>query len=357
MDNSKLMDVIKKIRIREIDKQLLYKTQKRLDNLTKPLGSLGILEDLAKLVVGITENEKPQLNKKVIFTMVGDHGVVEEKVSAYPKEVTPQMVYNFLRGGAGINVLAKHVGAKVIVVDMGVASDLEKKEGLVIKKINYGTKNFLKEPAMTREEAVSSIEAGIDVVKDEYKKNGIDIIGTGDMGIGNTTSSSAIVSAFTKENVRRVTGRGTGIDDTGLENKVKVIEKSLKLHKPDPKDPIDVLSKVGGFEIGALAGVILAGVSLKIPVVIDGFISGAAALIAFGIEPKVRDYIIASHCSVEIGHRITLDYLGIKPLFNFNMRLGEGTGSALAMTIVEAGVKILNEMATFSGAGVSEKIE
>lgn len=357
MNNSKLMDVIKKIRIREIDKQLLYKTQKRLDNLTKPLGSLGILEDLAKLVVGITENEKPQLNKKVIFTMVGDHGVVEEKVSAYPKEVTPQMVYNFLRGGAGINVLAKHVGAKVIVVDMGVASDLEKKEGLVIKKINYGTKNFLKEPAMTRKEAVSSIEAGIDVVKDEYKKNGIDIIGTGDMGIGNTTSSSAIVSAFTKENVKRVTGRGTGIDVAGLENKVKVIEKSLKLHKPDPKDPIDVLSKVGGFEIGGLAGVILAGASLKIPVVIDGFISGASALIAFGIEPKVRDYIIASHCSVEIGHRITLDYLGIKPLFNFNMRLGEGTGSALAMTIVEAGVKILNEMATFSGAGVSEKIE
>ena len=354
---SKVIDIVKKIRIREIDKNLLVKTQKRLDNLTKPLGSLGRLEEIAKLVVGITNKEKPSLDKKVIVTMAGDHGVVEEQVSAYPKEVTPQMVYNFLRGGAGINVLAKHVGAKVIVVDMGVASDLEIKNGLIIKKINYGTKNFLKEPAMTRKEAIASIEAGIDVVMDEYKKNGIDIIGTGDMGIGNTTPSSAIVSVFTKEQVKKVTGRGTGINDSILENKIKVIEKAIKLHKPDPKDPIDVLSKIGGFEIGGLVGVILSGAALKIPVVIDGFISGAACLIAFAIEPKIGDYIIASHCSVEIGHKITLDHLGIKPLLNFNMRLGEGTGAALAMSIIEASIKILNEMATFSEAKVSEKLD
>lgn len=355
MSNSKLTDVIKKIRVREIDKNLLVRTQRRLDNLTKPLGSLGRLEELAKLVVGITGKEKPKLDKKVIFTMAGDHGVTEEKVSAFPKEVTHEMVYNFLRGGAGINVLARYVGAKVIVVDMGVASDLEKSAGLIIKKINYGTKNFLKEPAMTRREAVMSIESGIDVVKEEYKKNGIDIIGTGDMGIGNTTPSSAIVSTFTRERVAKVAGKGTGIDDATLENKIKVIEKAIKLHNPDPKDPIDVLSKVGGFEIGGLAGVILAGASLKLPVVIDGFISGAACLIAYAIEPKVKDYIIASHCSVEIGHRVILNYLGIKPLLDFNMRLGEGTGASLGITIVEAGVKILNEMATFSEAGVSEK--
>jgi nicotinate-nucleotide--dimethylbenzimidazole phosphoribosyltransferase len=362
----KLDEVISKIRERKLDGTLLDKTQKRLDNLTKPLGSLGRLEELAKTIVGITGKEKPVFNKKVIFTMAGDHGVTEDGVSAYPKEVTPQMVYNFLRGGAGINVLARHIGAKVIVVDMGVAADLsqdtvvgtplvEKTGELVIKKINYGTKNFLKGPAMTKEEAIASIEAGIDVVMEEYNRNGIDIIGTGDMGIGNTTPSSAIVSVFTKEEVRKVTGRGTGIDDKTLDNKIKVIEKAIEMHKPNIKDAIDVLSKVGGFEIGGIAGVILAGVYLKIPVVVDGFISGAGALIACALEPKVKDFIIAGHCSVEIGHKVALQYLGISPLLDFNMRLGEGTGASLGISIVDASVKILNEMATFAEAGVSEK--
>ncbi|MFH1823740.1 MAG: nicotinate-nucleotide--dimethylbenzimidazole phosphoribosyltransferase [Candidatus Firestonebacteria bacterium] len=342
------------VEIEGIDKESFKETQKRLDNLTKPLGSLGRLEEMAKYVVAITGKKNPTLKNKVIITMAGDHGVVEEKVSAYPKEVTPQMVYNFLKGGAGINVLARHIGAKVIVVDLGVASDLEKHPDLIIKKINYGTKNFAKGPAMTKEEAIKSIEAGLDIVLSE--KN-IDIVGTGDMGIGNTTPSSAITSVFTKQKVEIVTGRGTGVDDKTFENKIKVIKKGIKLNKPNPKDALDVLSKVGGFEIGGLTGVILGGAMRKIPVVIDGFISGAAALIAVNISPKVREYLFASHVSVERGHKIALDYLGLKPILNLDLRLGEGTGAALAINIIDAGVKILNEMATFESAGVDEKIK
>ncbi|MEK6646991.1 MAG: nicotinate-nucleotide--dimethylbenzimidazole phosphoribosyltransferase, partial [Candidatus Firestonebacteria bacterium] len=336
-------------KITAIDKSLLEKTQKRLDNLTKPLGSLGRLEEIAKLVVAITGKENPPIKNKVIFTMAGDHGVVEENVSAYPSEVTPQMVYNFLRGGAGINVLAKFAGAKVIVADMGVACDLEKYPELVVRKINYGTKNMAKGPAMTRDEAIKSITAGIEIVEEELAK-GIDIIGTGDMGIGNTTPSSAIVAAITQTDVEKLTGRGTGIDDDKLSKKITAIKKALEVNKPSKKDGLDVLSKVGGFEIGGLAGVILAGASHKIPVVIDGFISGAAALIAYTLEPKVKDYLIASHCSVEIGHRIILDYISLSPLLNLNMRLGEGTGAALGMNLIEASIRIMTEMATFEGA-------
>ena len=348
----KLNETIQKIE--KIDYSLDTKTQKRLDNLTKPQGSLGRLEALAKQIVEITRNENPSIKNKVIFTMAGDHGVTEEGISAYPKEVTPQMVYNFIRGGAGINVLARHVGAKVIVVDMGVACDLEKHAELVIKKVNYGTKNMTKGPAMTREEAVKSIENGIAVFEEEFKK-GIDIVGTGDMGIGNTTPSSAIASVITGRPAKDVTGRGTGIDDKALNNKIAIIEKAIKINKPNSNDGIDVLSKVGGFEIGGLAGVILGATSKRIPVIIDGFISSAAALIAYKIEPKTRDYMIAAHCSVERGHSIVLDYMGLNPLLDFDLRLGEGTGAALGMTIVEAGIKILTEMATFQSAGVSEK--
>ena len=236
-----------------IDKKLMEETQRRLDNLTKPRGSLGGLEELAKKVVGITGEKNPTFKNKVIFTMAGDHGVVEEGVSAFPQEVTPQMVYNFIKGGAGINVLARHIGARVIVVDTGVAADLEKKEGLIIKKIGYGTKNMAKGPAMTKEEAIKSIEAGIEVFKEEFKK-GIDILGLGDMGIGNTTPSSAVTAVITGLLVEEVTGRGTGINDGIFENKIKVIKRAIKLNKPNPKDPIDVLAKVGGFEIGGLAG-------------------------------------------------------------------------------------------------------
>ncbi len=350
------MDKIKKITksINELDYQLMEETQNRLDNLTKPQGSLGRLEELAKLIVGITGRENPELKNKIIFTLAGDHGVTEEGVSAYPKEVTTQMVYNFLSGGAGINVLARHVGARVVVADFGVAEDLKPHPKLVIKKINYGTKNMAKGPAMSRPEAIKAIEAGMEIFEDEAKL-GIDIIGTGEMGIANTTAASAIAACFTKKPVEDVTGRGAGIDDKGLKNKIEVIKEALKVNKPDSGDAIDVLSKVGGFEIGGLTGIILSAAAKRIPVVIDGFISGAAALVAYHIEPKVKEYMIAGHCSVEIGHRIILEHIGLEPILDLNLRLGEGTGAALGINIVEAAVKILTEMATFKSAKVSEK--
>jgi nicotinate-nucleotide--dimethylbenzimidazole phosphoribosyltransferase len=341
-------------KISALDAGLIQKAQARLDNLTKPQGSLGRLEEIARQIVAITGKEFPQLKNKVIFTFAADHGVAEEKVSAFPSEVTAQMVYNFLNEGAGINVLAKHIGARVVVADLGVAGDLKPHEKLVSKKVNYGTKNLAKEAAMTKEEAIKSIEAGIEIFSAEFKK-GIDIIGTGEMGIGNTTASSAIAAVFTKKSVEEVTGRGTGIDDKGLENKIRVIKQALKINILRESDPIDVLAKVGGFEIGGLAGVILAAAAEKIPVVIDGFISGAAALVAYQMEPKVKDYMIASHCSQERGHRIILEYIGLKPILDLNLRLGEGTGACLGINIVEAAVKILTQMATFQSAKVSEK--
>ena len=336
------------------DEKVMKLTQQRLDRLTKPQGSLGRLEELAKQIAGVIGKEKPELKNKVIFTFASDHGVVDEGVSAYPKEVTAQMVYNFLNEGAGINVLARYVGARVVVADLGVAEDLKPHPRLIIKKINYGTKNMLRGPAMTKEEALNSIAAGMDIFEAELK-NGVDIAGTGEMGIGNTTAASAITACFTKAPVKDITGRGTGLDDKQLLNKINVIEKAISLNKPDPKDPIDVLSKVGGFEIGGLSGIILSAASHKIPVVLDGFISGAAALIAYAIEPKVKDYLIPAHCSAESGHKYILDYLGLKPLLDLNLRLGEGTGSALGIGLAEAAVKILTEMATFKSANVSER--
>ncbi len=349
----KIQKVIEKIE--PIDRQIMEKTQKRLDSLTKPRGSLGRLEELAKIVVGIKREDSPNLENKVIFTLAGDHGIAIEEVSAFPREVTTQMVYNFLQGGAGINVLARHIGARVLVVDMGVACDLKPHPHLIIRKVNYGTKNMLKGPAMTREEAIRSINEGIEIVEKELAR-GIDIIGTGDMGIGNTTASSAIAAAVTKAPVEKVTGRGTGIDDSKFTHKIRVIENALEINRPDPDDPVDVLSKVGGFEIGGLVGVMLAGASHRIPVVIDGFISGAAALLAIEMEPKVKSYLIPSHCSAEAGHKLILNFLGLKPVLDLNLRLGEGTGAALGINIVDAGVKILTQMATFHEAGVSENI-
>jgi len=347
----KIQKVIEKIE--PIDRQMMEKAQKRLDFLTKPRGSLGRLEELAKIVVGIKREDIPNLKNKVIFTLAGDHGVAIEGVSVFPQEVTRQMVYNFLQGGAGINVLARHIGARVVVVDMGVACDLKPHPALIIRKINYGTKNMLKEPAMSREEAIRAIIEGIEIVEKELER-GIDIIGTGDMGIGNTTSSSAIIASMTEAAVEEVTGRGTGIDESKLKHKVSVIRKILETNRPDPNDPIDVLSKVGGFEIGGLIGIMLAGASHRIPVVIDGFISGAAALLATKMEPKVKSYLIPSHCSAEAGHNLMLSFLGLKPILNLDLRLGEGTGAALAINIVDASIKILTQMATFHEAGVSE---
>jgi nicotinate-nucleotide--dimethylbenzimidazole phosphoribosyltransferase len=340
--------------IKPINREWYDIAQKHLDNLTKPLGSLGRLEEFAQRLVAITENRKPVLDKKVIFTFAGDHGVVDEGVSAYPKEVTPQMVFNFLRGGAGINVLARHAGAEIVVVDIGVDFDFDDTEGLINMKVMKGTRNFAKGPAMTRDEAVKCIESGIEVAT-RYAERGCKMAGTGDMGIGNTTPSSAIASVITGTPVREVTGRGTGISDEALERKIEVIEGAMRLNKPDPNDAIDVLSKVGGTEIGGIAGLILGAASKRIPIVIDGFISTAGALIAYTIEPTVKDYVFAAHNSVEKGHRIMLKAMGLDPILDLGLRLGEGTGAALAMLLIEAALKISKEMATFQEAGVAEK--
>ena len=340
--------------IEPLDNEAMSEARKRQDDLTKPQGSLGQLESLSIQIAGIKRNPRPRIAQKVIFTLAGDHGVTKEGVSAYPSEVTPQMVYNFLRGGAAINVLARYIEARVVIADLGVASILERHPDLSDRKVGLGTQNMAKGPAMSKEEAIRSIEAGMELVEKELSK-GVDILGTGDMGIGNTTASSAITAALTGADVAAVTGRGTGLDDKGWEKKVKVIQQALERNRPDPKDAIDVLSKVGGFEIGGIAGVILAGARYRIPVVLDGFISGAAALIATILSPHTKPYLIASHQSVEEGHRIILDHLGLKPLLNLGLRLGEGTGAALGIFLVEASLKILGEMATFSEAGVSEK--
>lgn len=342
-------------RIAPLDREAMQSAQERQDSLTKPRGSLGVLEDVSIRVAGMTGNPLPRIDRKVIFTMVGDHGVVEEGVSAYPGEVTAQMARNFVRGGAAINVLAAHVGARVVVVDVGAVGDLEDPH-IVCKKVACGTRNMTRGPAMSFSEAVKSIEAGIDVVEEEYER-GMDILGTGDMGIGNTTASSAIIAAVTGESVRKVTGRGTGVSDEVLEHKVETIEKALLVNNPDPKNPIDVLAKVGGFEIGGIAGVILAGAANRIPVVIDGLISGAAALIASELAPRARDYMIAAHRSREVGHTVALDWLGLNPLLDFTLCLGEGTGAALGISLVEAACRLLGGMSTFKDAGVCERSE
>jgi len=349
----KLQDVIKKIQ--PVDTSRTNAIQARLDNLTKPQGSLGRLEELAKKYCLITGKDKPRIENKIIFTFAGDHGVTEEGVSAFPKEVTPQMVFNFIRGGAAVNVLAKHVGARVIVVDMGVDHDFDPAEGLEIRKIGRGTRNMTKGPAMTRDEAERAVLAGIELV--EKYRDGLDLLGTGDMGIGNTTPSSAIVSVITGTDPEKVTGRGTGIDDEALRNKVSIIKRAIAANKPDRSDALDVLAKVGGYEIAGIAGLMLGAALYKIPVVVDGFISTAGALIAAELNPLVKGYIIAAHQSVEIGHRKMLEHLEQVPLLDLNLRLGEGTGAALGMSLVEAGVRILTEMATFADAGVAEKNE
>jgi nicotinate-nucleotide--dimethylbenzimidazole phosphoribosyltransferase len=325
----KLQSIIN--RIRPLDQEAMRQAQARQDNLTKPQGSLGLLEELSVKVAGIQGLARPRISDKVIITMAGDHGVAAEGVSLFPQEVTAQMVYNFLRGGAAINVLARHVGARVVVVDLGVATELEPHPELLAKKVAYGTKNMAQGPAMSREEAIQSIEAGIEIVKSELSR-GMDIVGTGDMGIGNTTPSSAIVAALTGAPVADVTGRGTGIDDEQLAHKVETIERALAVNRPDPADPLDVLAKVGGLEIGGIVGVVLGAAAHRRPVVIDGFISGAGALVAAGLAPQVKDYLIAAHLSVELGHRLVLERLGLIPLLNLNLRLGEGTGAALGIS-------------------------
>ena len=342
-------------RIQPVDISLQKKAQARLDRLTKPLGSLGRLEELAVSYVSITGEVKPNVPRGVVFTFAADHGVTLEGVSAYPREVTPQMVLNFLRGGAGVNVLAKHAGVDVRVVDIGVDYEFGAVPGLLARKVMKGTNNLAVTSAMTRSQTEQAVMIGVELAT-EAAREGIGLIGTGEMGIGNTTPSAAITAVMTSRPVADVTGRGTGIDESSRQHKIAVIERALDLHRPDMMDPLDVLTKVGGLEIAGLAGLILGAAAARVPVVLDGFIAGAAALIAVGLQPLCREYLIASHRSVEQGHRVVLDHLRLKPLLDLDLRLGEGTGACLGIDLVCAAIKIYTEMATFDEAGVSDKV-
>jgi nicotinate-nucleotide--dimethylbenzimidazole phosphoribosyltransferase len=335
-----------------VDRSLETEIQAHLDNLTKPLGSLGFLEDLAARYCLMTGTTTPQLGKKRIVTFAGDHGVASKGVSAYPSEVTPQMVYNMLSGGAAINVLSNHVGAELQVVDIGVADPLDGAVGLVRRKVKPGADDISKGPAMSEEEAMQALQIGVDLAI-AAADDGVTLLGTGEMGIGNTTPSSALYAALIPCPVVEVTGRGTGIDDDRLQNKVKVIEGALAVNVQLFSNPLGTLAAVGGLEIAGICGLILGAAGRRLPVVVDGFISSAAALVAMRFMESVGDYIFFSHCSAEAGHRTFFQRLGIRPILDLDMRLGEGTGAALAMQVIEAAVKIYNEMATFDSAGVS----
>ena len=335
-----------------LDRGLEPAVNQRLDNLTKPKGSLGRLEEFARRICLITGSLTPSIPRKCVLVFAGDHGVTEEGVSAFPREVTYQMVRNFLAGGAGINVLARHVGADVKVIDIGVDHDLSDLDGLVHMKVAPGTGNMARGPAMTRQQALTSLLNGAAVAEAAISQ-GYSMLATGEMGIGNTTPASAVTAAICRRPATEVTGRGTGIDSDSFRRKVQVIEQALRVNRPEPSDPLDVLSKVGGFEIGAIAGMILMAASRRVPVVVDGFISTAGALIAAGIAPDVTEYLFAGHKSVEQGHRVQMDHLGLRPVLDLDMRLGEGTGAALTMNLIDAGIRIYTEMATFQDASVA----
>lgn len=340
-------------RIAAVDRRLVDETQRILDLKTKPRRSLGRLEDVACQIAAIRGTTAPLIPEKAIVVMGADHGVVEAGVSAYPQEVTAQMLLNFVRGGAAINVLARHAGARVLVVDMGVKEAMPADLAIRTERVGPGTRNFSREPAMTRDDAIRAIEVGIRIAT-ELAADGITLIGIGEMGIGNTTAASALTAAFTGASADEVTGRGTGIDDATFTRKVEVIKQALALHKPDPTDAIGTVAKLGGFEIAGLCGVVLGAAAARVPVVMDGFIASTAALCAVRLAPLAAGYLLASHRSVEAGHRRVLASIGAKPLLDLDLRLGEGTGAALAMSLVDASLRILAEMATFASAGVSD---
>lgn len=342
-------------KIGPLDLTAMQKVQQRLDQLTKPRGSLGRLEDLAVQLGGIHGGYFPLKTRKKVVIMAADHGVTKEGVSAYPSEVTAQMVANFVNGGAAINVLSRLVGTEVRVVDMGVATEIGLKE-VTAARVRAGTGNFARERAMTLQEAEKAVLTGLDIAREEIA-SGVQVLATGEMGIGNTTASSAVMAALTGYPPAAVVGRGTGLEDEQLAQKISTVERALALHKPDPKDPLEVLSKVGGLEIAGLTGLVLGAAAYRCPVVIDGFISTIAALVAVKMNSLVLNYLVPSHLSQEPGHDLLLEYLELKPYLNLNMRLGEGTGAVLAMHVVEASARILQEMATFGEAGVSEKGE
>jgi nicotinate-nucleotide--dimethylbenzimidazole phosphoribosyltransferase len=343
------------VAIPALDESAMQRAAARQASLTKPAGSLGRLEDLSIRLAGMTGRLDPPLRDAVVFTLAADHGVAAEGVSAYPREVTPQMVLNFMRGGAAINVLARAMGARVVVADIGVDADLPSRPELRAVKVRRGTASITKGPAMTVAEAMQAIEVGRQLVRDEISA-GLDITLTGDMGIGNTTASAAVICALTGLDPAVVVGRGTGVDDAGLERKRAAVSGALEVNRNAiAQGPVEALAAVGGLEIAGLVGVILESASARRPVIIDGFISGAAALVAAAIAPKVPEYMVASHRSQELGHGAVLDRLDLRPLLDLDLRLGEGTGAALALPIVRAAVSLINEMATFDEAGVADR--
>jgi nicotinate-nucleotide--dimethylbenzimidazole phosphoribosyltransferase len=338
--------------IAPVEERYFQAAGKRLDQLAIPRGSLGRLLEAGRRYAAARRVEKPVVRLKKIATFAADHGVVAEGVSAFPREVTRQMVLNFMQGGAAINVLARHVGAEITVVDIGVDADFSDMPGLLKRKIARGTRNMISEPAMTRDEALAALAVGAELAQ-TWAREGCDLMGTGDMGIGNTTPSSAIIAALSGVNAAEVTSRGTGINDAALRRKIAAVDTAIALHAPDPRDPVDVLAKVGGFEIAGIAGLIIGAAAAGVPVVIDGFISGAGALIACEMHPAIRDYLFAAHLSVETGHRYMLERMGLRPMLDLDLRLGEGTGAALGMSLVEAGAKLVSEVLTFEEAGVT----
>ncbi len=357
------MEMLEKVvnEVKAVDDTVIQEAKSRHNAMAIPRGSLGRLHELSTKVVGVAGSLDYRIHHKVVAVMAGDHGVAQEGVSLFPQEVTQQMVHNFLRGKASISVLARHVGARVVVVDMGVNGEIEASEGnkgagadrFVDKKVGKGTANICRGPAMTGDEAIRSICGGIEVFEEEWEK-GVHLIGTGDMGIANTTPSAAVVAAAIGGHPAEIVGYGTGIDERTRRTKVEVVERALEVNKPRREDAVDMLTKVGGYEIGGLMGWILAACSHGVPVVIDGFISTGAALLAVTLAPRVKDYLIAGHRSQEKGHSLALDFLGLDPVIDLEMRLGEGTGAALAIGIVEASLKLFHEVASFGEARVTD---
>jgi nicotinate-nucleotide--dimethylbenzimidazole phosphoribosyltransferase len=334
------------------DPAVARKTQALLDAKTKPRSSLGRLEELACRFAAARGVPVPELPVKAVVVMAGDHGVAAEAVSAFPQEVTWQMVANFVRGGAAINVLARHAGAEVIVADMGVLRPVDL-PGVRQVRVGAGTGNIARERAMTRSQAIAALEAGI-AIADELAARGVTLVATGEMGIANTTAASAVAAHFTGATPEAITGRGTGVDDAGLARKIDAVRRALALHSSSAADPLDALARMGGFEIAGLAGLVLGAAARRVPVLVDGFISSTAALAAARLAPAAAGYLVAAHRSVEPGHRHVLAALDARPLLELEMRLGEGTGAALAMHLVEAAIRILREMATFADARVSD---
>lgn len=343
--------------IQPLDTSLAVRVQARLDSLTKPPGSLGRLEALALRCALITGRERPRADNKVLFVCCGDHGVCDEGVSAYPRAVTAQMVYNFLRGGAAISVLARQLGITVRVVDVGVDHEFAPElPGLIRRKVAHGTANFVHGPAMTQAQTLEAIDVGITLATDAVR-DGAQLLGVGEMGIGNTTAATAVLSALSGIAPETLTGLGTGVDETGRQRKIVVVKQALAYHQLRSTEPLHALAAVGGYEIAGIVGICLAGAALQVPVVIDGFISTAGAWAASALHPAVKERLIFAHLSAEQGHRHILAALDVQPLLDLHMRLGEGTGAALGMSLVDSAVRILDEMATFAEAKVSNRTE